>query len=66
MIRCLLGALVGVACTAALLYGTRLALAWATYPDFYKVDHWVIYLTVVLGAGFGSLSAAFLGREQKS
>ena len=52
--RCLLGALAGVAFTAALLLATRQVLSWATSP-MQSMEHWTIYLSMVLGAGFGAL-----------
>ncbi len=66
MTRSLIGGLAGVAFAAALLYATRLVLLWATHPTIHSMDHWVIYLSMVLGAGFGALCGAYTGREPKS
>jgi len=58
MIRCLIGAFAGVAFTAALLLATREVLAWATSPT-QSLEHWTIYLSMVLGAGFGAMCGAW-------
>jgi hypothetical protein len=64
MLRTLVGALVGLVSggvLAALLL--RLAVAvvrWLLEPPL-RVEHWVIYLSLILGAGFGALSGALAG-----
>jgi hypothetical protein len=56
-----LGLLAGVAAAAGLLYATRQALRWATAPKIFEMEHWVIYVGVLLGAGFGAVSGALAG-----
>ena len=50
------GAVVGIACAVGLLVATNAFLAWWTAPTRFAIEHQVIYLAVVLGAGFGALT----------
>jgi hypothetical protein len=65
MWRPLLGAVVGfvagVGLTALLLRGTWAAVARLKEPLLFEMNPDVIYLTVVLGAGFGALCGALTG-----
>jgi hypothetical protein len=63
VLRILFGLLLGVGLTVVLLFSTNKVLAWQTAPKEYAMDHWVIYLSLVLGAGFGALSAAMYRKE---
>jgi hypothetical protein len=58
VLRILFGLLLGVGVTVVLLIAANRALAWQTAPNEQAMDHWVIYLSLVLGAGFGALTAA--------
>lgn len=58
MPRILFGLLLGVGVTVALLMSAYKVLAWQTAPKEYAMDHWVVYLSLVLSAGFGALTAA--------
>jgi hypothetical protein len=60
------GWLIGVGLTAALLWLTHLVLVRITAPREFEVEHWVIYLGLVLGSGFGALCGALihLGRNR--
>ena len=35
--------------------------AWRTAPRVFEVEHGVVYLTLVLGAGFGAICGALTG-----
>jgi hypothetical protein len=65
MIRTAVGALVGTLAglaVAALILRTAWSfLAWRTAPRLFEVEHGVIYLALVLGAGFGALCGALAG-----
>lgn len=50
-----LGISLGVAVTAGLLSATHTALNALTAPKIFAIDHSVIYLSIVLGAGFGAV-----------
>jgi hypothetical protein len=58
VLRILFGLLLGVGVTIVLLLSANKVLAWQTAPKEHAMDHWVIYLSLVLGAGFGALTAA--------
>jgi hypothetical protein len=66
----LCGLFVGVACAAGLLAGTNAVLAWLTAPTRFAIEHGVVYLGVILGAGFGAVAGGMVGvagcREGKS
>jgi hypothetical protein len=57
----LAGTFLGAALAALLVWLTSLVLAWRTASETFKIDHWVIYLCVVLGAGFGGVAGAVVG-----
>ena len=61
MLGVLCGSLLGVACAAGLLVGTNAVLAWLTAPQRFAVEHGVVYLGVILGAGFGALAGGLVG-----
>ena len=56
----LLGSLLGALLAAIVLRATVAVVRLTIEPEM-AVEHWVIYLSVVLGAGFGSLSGAVVG-----
>jgi hypothetical protein len=56
-----LGVLLGVLVAAGLLLATRQVLRWATAPKIFAMEHGVIYIGVLLGAGFGAVSGALAG-----
>jgi hypothetical protein len=62
MIRTLLvvsvGALAGIAAGAGLLLATRTVLRWQSAPKVFEVEHWVIYLGLIVSAGFGAVCGA--------
>jgi hypothetical protein len=66
----LCGLIAGVVCAAGLLAGTNAVLAWMTAPKRFAVEHGVVYLGVILGAGFGAVAGGLVGvargREGKS
>ncbi len=55
------GALAGIAVVAVILCATNLVVRWMTAPKVFEIEHGVIYLTVVLGAGFGAVCGALIG-----
>lgn len=55
------GMLLGVGCTALILFATNQVVAWMTAPVRFEIEYGVIYLTVILGAGFGSVCGAMVG-----
>lgn len=57
MIRCLLGALIGVVIAALLLLATRQILPRIAPPEA-KIEPSVVYLSIILGAGFGAVCGA--------
>ena len=57
----LCGLILGVACAAGLLAGTNAVLAWLTAPKRFAIEHGVVYIGVILGAGFGALAGGMLG-----
>jgi len=61
LLGAVLGLLIGVGLTAILLRGTYLAVARMTQPQLYEIDKWVYYVTMVVGAGFGSLCGTLIG-----
>ena len=60
-----LGAALGVGLAVGLLWLTREDLRARTAPKVFEVEHFVIYLSVVLGgvlgAGFGAVCGALAG-----
>ena len=64
MFRPLAGAVVGAMLAAALLAATNRVLALLVTP-MQSIEHWVVYLSVVLGAGFGAVAAATSRHEKK-
>jgi hypothetical protein len=66
MTRCLIGALLGVLATALLLLVTRRVLMWMTEPRVFEVEHSVIYVSVILGAGFGGVCGALTRKQGTS
>ena len=63
MLRILFGLLLGVGVTIVLLLTANKVLAWQTAPKEQAMDQWVIYMSLVLGAGFGALTAATYRKE---
>jgi hypothetical protein len=61
----LLGAALGCLAAAGVLWVTRLCLMAATYPSLYAIDHWVIYLSVVIGGGCGAVCGAVLRKNSQ-
>ena len=57
----LCGLIAGVACAAGLLWGTNAVLAWLTAPTRFAIEHGVVYLGVILGAGFGAVAGGMVG-----
>jgi hypothetical protein len=57
----LVGLLLGATAAPALVWLATLWLNAQPNKPTFLVDHWVIYLTLVLGAGFGALSGAVIG-----
>ena len=55
------GALAGIAFVVVLLRLTNVVLHWMTAPKVFEIEHGTIYLTVVLGAGFGAVCGALIG-----
>ena len=64
MLRILYGLVLGVGITIVLLWSANKVLAWQTAPKEHTMDHWVIYLSLVLGGGFGALTAATYRKEE--
>ena len=58
------GLVCGVACAAGLLAGTNAVLAWLTAPQRFAVEHGVVYLGVILGAGFGAVAGGIVGMAE--
>lgn len=63
MIRCMIGAVIGLAFAAGILWGTNAVLARTVSPML-AMEHSAIYVSMVLGAGFGAVAAA-LGRPRE-
>jgi hypothetical protein len=61
VVGALVGLGVGAAAAALLLWLTGLGLRWLYAPKIYEVEHSVYYLSIILGAGFGSLCGALAG-----
>jgi hypothetical protein len=60
-VAALVGLLAGATLAAALVW---LAMHWLrgqTAPKSYEVEHWVVYVTLVVGAGLGAVSGAVIG-----
>jgi hypothetical protein len=57
----LAGALAGIAVVVVVLRLTNVVLHWMTAPKVFEIEHGTIYLTVVLGAGFGAVCGALIG-----
>lgn len=57
----LMGCVAGVGLTAGLLAATAEYLRQQTAPRVFQMDHGVVYLSVVLGAGFGAVTGAMIG-----
>jgi hypothetical protein len=55
------GLVVGVLLAAGLLRGALAVVRWLTAPQVFRMEHWVIYLGVLLGAGLGALCGALAG-----
>ncbi len=56
-----LGLIAGVGLAAGLLRAALAVVRWMTDPKVFQMEHWVIYLGVLLGAGFGALCGALAG-----
>lgn len=57
----LVGMLLGIGCTALLLYLTNRVIARMTAPQEFEIEYGAIYLTITLGAGFGAVCGALAG-----
>jgi hypothetical protein len=57
----LAGLALGAGLSLVLLWLTREALRGQTAPKVFEVEHYVVYLTVILGAGFGAVCGALAG-----
>jgi hypothetical protein len=55
------GLVVGVLLAAGLLRTAWVVVRWQTAPKVFLMEHWVIYLGVLLGAGFGAVCGALAG-----
>ncbi len=55
------GALAGIAIVVAILFVTNLVIRWITAPRVFEIEYGVLYLTVILGAGFGAVCGALIG-----
>jgi hypothetical protein len=60
-VAALVGTLAGLVVAALVLRLAWSFLAWRTAPRVFEVEHGVIYLTLVLGAGFGAVCGALAG-----
>jgi hypothetical protein len=60
-VAALCGLALGALAAAGLLWLTERALRQLTAPKVFEVEHSVIYLGVILGAGFGAVSGALAG-----
>jgi hypothetical protein len=57
----LAGMLAGVALVGVILRLTNVVHHWMTSPKVFEIEHGTLYLTVVLGAGFGGVCGALIG-----
>ena len=64
MRRALIGAVAGLGFAAGILAGTHRVLAQLVSP-MQAMEHWVVYLSMVLGAGFGAVAASLSRPEQQ-
>jgi hypothetical protein len=65
MLRTALGALAGTLAglgMAVLILGVAWWVnTWRTAPRVFEMEHWAIYLSLILGAGFGAVCGALAG-----
>jgi hypothetical protein len=55
------GLVAGVLIAAGVLWGANQVVRWMTAPRAFQMEHWVIYLGALLGAGFGTVCGALAG-----
>ncbi len=60
LVSSFVGMLLGALLAAVLLRGTVAVVRWTVEP-LMAVEHWVIYVGILLGAGFGAVSGAVVG-----
>lgn len=65
MIRCMIGAVFGLVFAAGILAGTNRVLALTISP-MQSMEHSAIYVSMILGAGFGAVAAALARPREKS
>ena len=61
LVSTLVGLVAGVALTAGLLRGTNAVVNRLKAPKVFEMEPNTIYVSVVLGAGFGAVSGALVG-----
>jgi hypothetical protein len=57
----LAGLLLGIGLVVVILLATNRVIRWITAPKIFEIEYGVLYLTVVLGAGFGAVCGALVG-----
>ncbi len=57
----LAGMLAGIALVVVILRLTNVVHHWMTSPKVFEIEHGTLYLSVVLGAGFGAVCGALIG-----
>jgi hypothetical protein len=57
----LAGTLAGIVVVVLVLCLTNVVLRFMTPPKLFEMEHRTIYLTVVLGAGFGAVCGGLIG-----
>jgi hypothetical protein len=57
----LAGTLTGIALVVVISWSTNVVLRWMTAPRTFEIEHGTLYLTIVLGAGFGAVCGALIG-----
>lgn len=57
----LVGWLIGLGLTIVILWGAERAIRQMTAPKIFEIEYSVIYLTLVIGSGFGGLCGALAG-----
>jgi hypothetical protein len=60
LVSSLIGTFLGALLAAVLLRATVAVVRWTVEPVM-AVEHWVIYVGILIGAGFGSVSGAMVG-----
>jgi hypothetical protein len=57
----LAGALTGIVFVVVILSLTNVVLRWMASPRIFEIEHGTVYLTIMLGAGFGAVCGALIG-----